>query len=117
MYTKQAIRNFLEWGTTEIVGKSPLAMRLMELHFHLNDAVDNDAVNDVQKEAAEYYEGLSELRRQRRAQMGRLSNGILLSRDPDRVAYEKWLKNPSNPLPKSHREWALKFISKGENYG
>jgi hypothetical protein len=117
LYSKQAIRNFLEWGSTEITGVSPLAMSLMELHLELSFAVEQDDVNGVQDIAKAYVEGLRELQKQRRAKMYRVSNGFLLSKKPSTAAFIKWLDDPSNPLPKSHKEWAKKYVLKGENYG
>lgn len=64
----------------------------------------------------EYEAGLEEMERQRRFQQGRLLNGAVMSRDPNRMNLQTWLKQTSDPLPDVLQVWANNLIKRGVYY-
>lgn len=113
-YDRQYVRNLIRWSKTEVVGVSPLALRLEELVILLSDMSSNE-LNNAQDMIDELHNGLGEMRRQRRHAMSQQASGSKVRRDPNVImAMQLLTNNPS--IPDRHREWALSHIQKGENY-
>jgi hypothetical protein len=113
-YDRQYVGNLIKWSKTEVVGLSPLALRLEELVILLSDMSSNK-LNNAQDMIDELRQGLEEMRRQRRHAMSLQVSGSKVRRDPNYLRVIQLLTN--NPsIPDRHREWAISHIQKGETY-
>ena len=113
-YNRSYFRNLKKWGETEIVGVSPLALRMEELVL-IMDVMSSDELNRAQDMMDELHQGLVEMRRQRRHAMSLTTSGSKVRRDPNVIIAMKLLTtNPS--IPDRRREWAISHIVKGETY-
>ena len=113
-YNRSYFQNLKRWGRTEIVGVSPLALRMEELVL-IMDAMNSDELNRAQDMMDELRQGLGEMRRQRRHAMSLQTSGSKVRRDPNIIMLTRLLTN--NPsIPDGLREWAISHIQQGETY-